>query len=97
MVNDSQHTANEGQVGNKSYLLTGDGVLDDPNNSRHAQKKEGGMPPTLPLSYDQTYCIHTDFVECCVAQAFPIASNFDPKLMPEEQNQITMKKVCVIW
>ena len=29
-------------------------------------------------------------------QAFSIASDFDPKLMPKIQNQITMGKVCIV-
>ena len=27
---------------------------------------------------------------------FSIASDFDPKLMPKIQNQITMRKVCIV-
>ena len=36
------------------------------------------------------------FVECYAYQAFSIAANFNPKLMPKEQNQITMRKVCIV-
>ena len=49
-----------------------------------------------PLLYDQARCIHPPFVECYAIQAFSIASNLDPKLMPKEQYQITMRKVCII-
>ena len=34
--------------------------------------------------------------ECYAIQAFSIASDFDPKLMPKIQNQITMRKVCIV-
>ena len=34
--------------------------------------------------------------ECYAIQAFSIASDFDPQLMPKIQNQITMRKVCIV-
>ena len=49
-----------------------------------------------PFLYDQARCIHLHFVKCYVIQAFSIASDFDSKLMPKEQNQLTMRKVCAI-
>ena len=54
------------------------------------------MTPTLPPSHDQARCIHPPFAECYAIQAFSIASDFDPQLMPKIQNQITMKKVCIV-
>ena len=35
-------------------------------------------------------------VECYAVQAFTIASNFDPKRMPKEQNQVTTRKVSIV-
>ena len=55
------------------------------------QRREGWLQH-CPLSYDQARCIHPPFVECYAIQAFFIASDFDPKLMPKIQNQITMRK-----
>ena len=49
-----------------------------------------------PFSHDQARCIHPPFAECYAIQAFSIASDFDPKLMPKIQNQITMRKVCIV-
>ena len=40
--------------------------------------------------------MHPPFVECHAVQAFSVASNFDPKLMPREQNQIMLRKVCTV-
>ena len=54
------------------------------------------MTPTLPLPYDQARCIYPPSVECYAIQAFSIASDFDPRLMPKIQNQITMRKVCIV-
>ena len=53
------------------------------------------MIPTLPL-YDQARCIHPPSVECYAIQAFSIASDFDPQLMPKIQNQIAMRKVSIV-
>ena len=50
---------------------------------------------SLP-SYDQGCCMHPPFVKCYAVQAFSIASDIDPKLMPTEKNQITMRKVCAV-
>ena len=49
-----------------------------------------------PLSCDQARCIHQPFVECYTVQAFSIVSNLDPKLVPKEQDQIPMRKVCTL-
>ena len=76
----------------QAILLTGGGVTKDPVRSRHAQEEEGKMTPTLPLSYNQTSCMHPPPVECYAIQAFSIASNFDHK----EQNQMMMRKVCTV-
>ena len=59
------------------------------------QRREGWLQ-RCPLSYDQAGCIHPPSVECYVIQAFSIASDFDPQLMPKIQNQIAMRKVCIV-
>ena len=59
------------------------------------RKRREGWLQHCPLSYNQARCIHPPFVECYAIQAFSIASDFDPKLMPKIQNQITMRKVCI--
>ena len=38
----------------------------------------------------------TSFVGCYVINAFSIASDFDPKLMPKVQNQIMMRKAYIV-
>ena len=58
-------------------------------------KRRKGWLQRYLLSYDQARCIHLPFVECYAIQAFSFASDFDPKLMPKMQNQITMRKVCI--
>ena len=60
------------------------------------RKRREGWLQHCPLSYDQARCIHPTFGECYAIQTFSIASDFNPKLMPEIQNQITMWKVCII-
>ena len=42
------------------------------------------------------HCIHQPFAECYAVQAFSIASNLDPKLMPNEHDQIMMRTVCTV-
>ena len=79
----------------QAILLTGDGVPKDPVRCRHVQEEEGRMTPTLPPG-DLARCTHPPSIECYAIQAFSIPSNFDPKLIPEEQNQITMRKVCTV-
>ena len=59
------------------------------------QRKEGWLQHS-PFSYDQARCTHPLFVVCYAIQAFSIASDFDPRLMPKIQNQITMRKVCIV-
>ena len=59
------------------------------------QRREGWLQH-CPLSYDQARCSHPPFAECYAIQAFSIASDFDPQLMPKIQNQITMRKVCIV-
>ena len=59
------------------------------------QRREGWLQ-RCPLSYDQVRCIHPSSVECYAIQAFSIASDFDPQLMPKIQNQITMRKICIV-
>ena len=85
-----------GFKGENQCLLIRDGVPMDPYRRHHGQEEEGRMTPTLPLSYDQDRSIHPAFVECYAIQVFSIASDFDPKLMPKIQNQITMRKVCIV-
>ena len=80
----------------EEILLTRDGVLKDAYRRRHGPAEEGRMTPTLPPSYDQARCIHPPFAECYAIQAFSIPSDFDPQLMPKIQNQITMRKVCIV-
>ena len=60
------------------------------------RKRKEGWFQWCPFSYDQACYMHPPSVECYVVQAFSIASDFDPKLMPKEQNQITMRKVCTV-
>ena len=59
------------------------------------QRREGWLQ-RCPLSHDQARCMHPPFAECYAIQAFSIASDFDPQLMPKIQNQITMRKVCIV-
>ena len=59
------------------------------------QRREGSLQH-CPLSYNQARCIHPPFVKCYAIQAFSITSDFDPQLMPKIQNQITMRKVCIV-
>ena len=40
-------------------------------------------------------CFHPPFVGCYAIQAFSIAFDFDPKLIPKIRNQITMRKICI--
>ena len=61
-----------------------------------SRKRREGWLQRCPLSYDQARCIHPPFAECYAIQAFSIASDFDPKQMPKVQNQITMRKVCIV-
>ena len=60
------------------------------------QKIRKGRLHCCSLSYDYANCMHPIFVGCYVVQAFSIAFDLDPKLMPEEKNQIMMRKVCAI-
>ena len=60
-------------------LLTEGAVPKDPACSHHVQEEEARS-------------MHPPSVECYAFQAFSIASNFDSKLMPKKQNQITMRK-----
>ena len=89
--NNSQRTTKE--LGRQAILLTRGGVPKDLVCSRYAQEKDGRMTPTLLPTFDQTRCMHPLSVECYAVRAFSIASDFDPKVMPKEQNQITNRKV----
>ena len=81
------------QVGKNNAYLTKVEVRKDPYRKPDGQEEEEGWLQHCPLSYDQARCIHPPFVEYYGIQAFSIASDFDPKLMPKIQNQITMRKV----
>ena len=50
----------------------------------------------MATTYDQARCIHPPFVECYAVQAFSVASNLDPKLMPKVQDQIPRRKICTL-
>ena len=78
------------------FLLTRGGVPKDPDHRRHTQAEEGRMTPRCPFAYDQACCMHPPFAECYAFQASSIASNLDPKLMPKEQDQITIRKVFTL-
>ena len=54
------------------------------------------MTPTFPPFIWPGSLPGTPFIECYAIQAFSIAFNLDSKLMPKEQNQITMRKVCTV-
>ena len=87
----------EDKNGGQKNLLTGGGVPKDLDQRRHAQEEKRRMSPVLPPpSHDLVRCIHPPFAECYAVQAFSIASDFNSKLMPKEQNQITMRNVCVV-
>ena len=60
------------------------------------RKRWEGRLQHCPLAYDQARCMHPPFVECYAIQAFSIASNHHPKLMPKDQDQIMMRKVCTL-
>ena len=81
--------------GEKSYL-PGMGSLRTCTVDAMGRQRREGWLQHCPLSYDQVRCIHPHFVECYAIQAFSIASDFDPQLMPKIQNQITMRKVCIV-
>ena len=57
----------------------------------HRKRREGWIQH-CPLSYNQSRCMHPPFVECYAVQAFSIASNYDPKLMPKEQDKLRWEK-----
>ena len=76
--------------------LTWSGVPKDLVRRSHEQEREGRMIPTLPLLYDQTCCMHPPSVVCYAALAFSIGSDFGPKLMPKEKNQIAKRKICTV-
>ena len=82
--------------GEKQFYLPGMGSLRTRTlDAMGCQRREGWLQH-CPLSYDQTRCIHPPFAECYAIRAFSIASDFDPQLMPKIQNQITMRKVCIV-
>ena len=60
------------------------------------KKRRNGWLQRCQLSYDQARCMHPPSIKYYVIQAFSITSDFDPKLMLKEQNQITMRKVCIV-
>ena len=74
----------------------GVGSLDCRECDAMGRQRREGWRQHCPLSYDQAPCIHPPFTECYAIQAFSIASDFDSQLMPKIQNQITMRKVCIV-
>ena len=80
---------------NKVYLL---GMVSRRTRTADSMRRKGseGWFKHCALSHDQARCIHPPFVECFTIQAFSIASDFDPKLMPKKQSQITMRKVWIV-
>ena len=58
-------------------------------------KRREGLLQHCPLSYDQARCIHPPFVECYAVQAFSIASDFDPKLMPKNHNEKSLHRQTI--
>ena len=81
--------------GEKSYLPRVGSLRTRTVDAMGRQRREG-LLQHCPLFYDQARCIHPPFAECYAIQAFSIASDFDPQLMPKIQNQITMRKVCIV-
>ena len=81
--------------GKKSYLPRVGFLRTRTIDAMGRQRREGWLQ-RCPLSYDQARCIHPPFAECYAIQAFSIASDFDPLLMPKIQNQIPMRKVCIV-
>ena len=85
-----------GYKGEKQFYLPGMGYLRTRTVDAMGRQKRGGWLQRCPLSYDQARCNHPPFAECYAIQAFSIAPDFDPQLMPKIQNQITMRKVCIV-
>ena len=56
------------------------------------RKRREGWHQRCFFWYDQVCCIYPSFVERYTVQAFSITSDPDPKLIPEEQDQITITK-----
>ena len=84
------------QGGKKQFYLPGMGSLRTRTIDAMGRQRREGWLQRCPLSYDQARCSHPPFAECYAIQAFSIASDFDPPLMPKIQNQITMRKVCIV-
>ena len=82
--------------GKKQFYLPGMGSLRTRTVDAMGRQRREGWLQHCPLSYDQARCSHPPFAECYAIQAFSIASDFDPQLMPKIQNQITMRKVCIV-
>ena len=72
----------------EKVLLTKEGSLRTRTVDAMGRQRREGWLQHCPLSYDQARCIHPPFVECYAMQAFSIASDFDPQLMPKIQNQM---------
>ena len=76
----------------QEILLTRDGVPKNPYRGRHGPAEEGRITPTWPPFLRPGSLHSPTFTECYAIQAFSIASDFDSKLIPKIQNQITMRK-----
>ena len=72
------------------------GFPKDTDRRCNVHEEEELMTPMFLLSYDQPCCMHQSFVESYAVQAFSIASDCDPNLMPKEKNQITIRKVSTV-
>ena len=80
----------------KQFYLPGVGSLRTRTVDSMSRQRREGWLQHYPLSHDQARCIHPPFAEFYAIQAFSIASDFDPQQMPKKQNQITMRKVCIV-
>ena len=78
------------QGGKKTSYLPGVGTRKTRIVDSMGRQRRKGCVQHCPLFYDHARSIHPPFVECYAIQTFSIASDFDPKLMPKIQNQITM-------
>ena len=80
----------------KQFYSPGVGSLRTRTVDAMSRQRREGWLQHCPLSHDQARCIHPPFAEFYAIQAFSIASDFDPQQMPKKQNQITMRKVCIV-
>ena len=69
----------------------------DSDHHRHAREEEGRITPTLP-PFVRPGSLHTPHLLSNVigSKDFQVHLILTPQLMPKEQNQITMRKVCSV-